>query len=161
MEALNSPSFGSTRSRMTICKCESNAYFFFFFQAEDGIRDSSVTGVQTCALPICQFTFGYDSSHNLTSITNPTTIGGVPEQTTIGYDSSHRITSLTRLTGPQPTDLATTRLAYVSSAQTQAADPDTDQTQPVGTVPHTTYTLDAQKRVPQPPDPADHTRPAR
>src|SRR5437764_9530638 len=28
-------------------------YFFFFFQAEDGIRDTSVTGVQTCALPIC------------------------------------------------------------------------------------------------------------
>src|SRR5260370_22007494 len=26
--------------------------FVFFFQAEDGIRDSSVTGVQTCALPI-------------------------------------------------------------------------------------------------------------
>src|SRR5260370_38778408 len=26
--------------------------FLFFFQAEDGIRDSSVTGVQTCALPI-------------------------------------------------------------------------------------------------------------
>jgi len=28
--------------------------FFFFFQAEDGIRDTSVTGVQTCALPICE-----------------------------------------------------------------------------------------------------------
>src|SRR5437762_5165478 len=27
---------------------------FFFFQAEDGIRDTSVTGVQTCALPIWQ-----------------------------------------------------------------------------------------------------------
>src|SRR5256885_5304977 len=27
--------------------------FFFFFQAEDGIRDYKVTGVQTCALPIC------------------------------------------------------------------------------------------------------------
>src|SRR3712207_7197951 len=26
---------------------------FFFFQAEDGIRDIGVTGVQTCALPIC------------------------------------------------------------------------------------------------------------
>src|SRR6266705_4372505 len=26
--------------------------FFFFFQAEDGIRDRTVTGVQTCALPI-------------------------------------------------------------------------------------------------------------
>src|SRR6266542_3671439 len=28
-------------------------FFFFFFQAEDGIRDATVTGVQTCALPIC------------------------------------------------------------------------------------------------------------
>src|SRR5262249_56498656 len=28
------------------------AFLFFFFQAEDGIRDWSVTGVQTCALPI-------------------------------------------------------------------------------------------------------------
>src|SRR5207245_6740816 len=27
-------------------------YVFFFFQAEDGIRDATVTGVQTCALPI-------------------------------------------------------------------------------------------------------------
>src|SRR5437763_14448388 len=27
----------------------------FFFQAEDGIRDTSVTGVQTCALPISSF----------------------------------------------------------------------------------------------------------
>src|SRR5436190_17161435 len=27
---------------------------FFFFQAEDGIRDHCVTGVQTCALPICR-----------------------------------------------------------------------------------------------------------
>src|SRR5436305_7106225 len=26
--------------------------YFFFFQAEDGIRDADVTGVQTCALPI-------------------------------------------------------------------------------------------------------------
>src|SRR3712207_4092871 len=29
-----------------------NKFFFFFFQAEDGIRDIGVTGVQTCALPI-------------------------------------------------------------------------------------------------------------
>src|SRR5437588_4284723 len=27
-------------------------FFYFFFQAEDGIRDHCVTGVQTCALPI-------------------------------------------------------------------------------------------------------------
>src|SRR3712207_6976351 len=45
-----------------IDSCESSCYkpdpryiyrlFFFFFQAEDGIRDIGVTGVQTCALPI-------------------------------------------------------------------------------------------------------------
>src|SRR5438270_9268905 len=29
-------------------------FVFFFFQAEDGIRDLTVTGVQTCALPISQ-----------------------------------------------------------------------------------------------------------
>src|SRR2546430_3515732 len=32
------------------------ALFFFFFQAEDGIRDLTVTGVQTCALPISSVT---------------------------------------------------------------------------------------------------------
>src|SRR3712207_7460757 len=31
--------------------------FFFFFQAEDGIRDIGVTGVQTCALPISSLQF--------------------------------------------------------------------------------------------------------
>src|SRR5438034_9490944 len=33
---------------------------FFFFQAEDGIRDHCVTGVQTCALPISSGTVFYD-----------------------------------------------------------------------------------------------------
>src|SRR5260370_23484883 len=33
-------------------RCIRGRLSFFFFQAEDGIRDSSVTGVQTCALPI-------------------------------------------------------------------------------------------------------------
>src|SRR2546430_8249951 len=32
--------------------------FFFFFQAEDGIRDLTETGVQTCALPICDLPAG-------------------------------------------------------------------------------------------------------
>src|SRR5256886_13028730 len=31
-----------------------HAVLFFFFQAEDGIRDLTVTGVQTCALPILE-----------------------------------------------------------------------------------------------------------
>src|SRR2546430_17053265 len=32
--------------------CSRFVVYFFFFQAEDGIRDLTVTGVQTCALPI-------------------------------------------------------------------------------------------------------------
>src|SRR2546429_6564165 len=32
--------------------------FIFFFQAEDGIRDVAVTGVQTCALPISRYLSG-------------------------------------------------------------------------------------------------------
>src|SRR5688572_31814956 len=45
-------------------------FFFFFFQAEDGIRDLTVTGVQTCALPIsraldytCQICNAMDHAH--------------------------------------------------------------------------------------------------
>src|SRR2546425_4073485 len=34
------------------CNSDVLYVFFFFFQAEDGIRDKLVTGVQTCALPI-------------------------------------------------------------------------------------------------------------
>jgi RHS repeat-associated protein len=105
-----------------------------------------------------QYIFGYDSAHDLTSITTPTTTGGVNEQTTITYDSSHRVTSLTRLIGPKSTDLATTRLSYVSSTETQVADPNTDQTQPVANVPHTTYTLDSQLRVTKVTDPAGNNQ---
>src|SRR4051794_41742884 len=37
---------------MVSCAHRKRRYLFFFFQAEDGIRDGRVTGVQTCALPI-------------------------------------------------------------------------------------------------------------
>src|SRR3712207_3180597 len=40
------------RAAHSHCSSES-ACSLFFFQAEDGIRDIGVTGVQTCALPIC------------------------------------------------------------------------------------------------------------
>src|SRR5438309_11904940 len=36
---------------------------FFFFQAEDGIRDGTVTGVQTCALPISKVSRCASSPH--------------------------------------------------------------------------------------------------
>src|SRR2546430_15674207 len=37
---------------MTLMQQRMRVCLFFFFQAEDGIRDLTVTGVQTCALPI-------------------------------------------------------------------------------------------------------------
>src|SRR5215510_16127285 len=44
---------GSSRTAATSVHASLNPYFLpFFFQAEDGIRDGHVTGVQTCALPI-------------------------------------------------------------------------------------------------------------
>src|SRR2546421_2386130 len=43
--------------------------YLFFFQAEDGIRDLIVTGVQTCALPI---------SHNRSTLVKPRIIIGIP-----------------------------------------------------------------------------------
>src|SRR5438132_941875 len=39
-------------SRLHLCDTTVCFVCFFFFQAEDGIRDHCVTGVQTCALPI-------------------------------------------------------------------------------------------------------------
>src|SRR2546426_4746482 len=39
-----------------MCSVVDFIFFFFFFQAEDGIRDYKVTGVQTCALPISKST---------------------------------------------------------------------------------------------------------
>ena len=43
------------RKRVEIFRCY--LCVFFFFQAEDGIRDYKVTGVQTCALPIYSLSF--------------------------------------------------------------------------------------------------------
>src|SRR5688572_32726682 len=42
----------SSYSAVYDCHYETKFFYYFFFQAEDGIRDLTVTGVQTCALPI-------------------------------------------------------------------------------------------------------------
>src|SRR2546430_10070273 len=48
--------YTTTRGIVRLLSSQNSGYFvcFFFFQAEDGIRDLTVTGVQTCALPICR-----------------------------------------------------------------------------------------------------------
>src|SRR5256885_2577178 len=48
---------GRERTGMRPCRAvtpRAGSVSFFFFQAEDGIRDYKVTGVQTCALPISE-----------------------------------------------------------------------------------------------------------
>src|SRR5690625_6183064 len=68
---------------------------FFFFQAEDGIRDGHVTGVQTCALPIYENVLKKTEAHYLalghhaddqvetmlmalTKVTRPEVLSGIP-----------------------------------------------------------------------------------
>src|SRR5260370_35055891 len=70
---------------------------FFFFQAEDGIRDSSVTGVQTCALPISSLELIDELQQRLNSSINsrlgplrqmgsaPNGYASTPEQARIDY----------------------------------------------------------------------------
>src|SRR5260221_5321137 len=57
--------------RITQCGCsvdEGDCRGLFFFQAEDGIRYHCVTGVQTCALPICTTNATTTRINNLISI---------------------------------------------------------------------------------------------
>src|SRR5437763_12648811 len=53
-------------------------FIFFFFQAEDGIRDTSVTGVQTCALPIKSSSPASGSRPNCSSSAGGTRCCGRP-----------------------------------------------------------------------------------
>src|SRR5207245_3580108 len=61
--------------------------FFFFFQAEDGIRDATVTGVQTCALPILHlhptFGLGSDGSRGVVGI-------HTDDRDRLAIDAAHR-----------------------------------------------------------------------
>src|SRR5215211_3326507 len=52
----------------------------FFFQAEDGIRDHCVTGVQTCALPICLPAAGGGLQHGADQISRKRSAGLCPRK---------------------------------------------------------------------------------
>jgi YD repeat-containing protein len=97
--------------------------------------------------------FGYNAAGDLTSITAP---GGA--ETTLEFDAEHRVT---RVSQPSAgTDRAVTRFIY-HSGQTLVADPNTDQSQAVADVPHTTYHLrvsDGLRLIEKVTDPAGHER---
>src|SRR2546430_13337636 len=73
----------------------STVHVVFFFQAEDGIRDLTVTGVQTCALPICSRTMVVALDTFSTSVPVPdvpveyesiATRGSTPKATAVAAD---------------------------------------------------------------------------
>src|SRR5699024_11740471 len=65
-----------------LCAAESSgccrlSVFFFFFQAEDGIRDRNVTGVQTCALPILKSSRSAAALRRHRQLLHPSTTCGI------------------------------------------------------------------------------------
>ena len=96
-------------------------------------------------------TFGYDSSSgDLVSVTNN---GGAV--TSFGYNTAHQVNKVTQVDAGGD---AVTRLTYPSASRTLVAAPDSDQSQPVATAAHTSYTLDASDRVTSVLDPDGNTR---
>src|SRR2546421_267024 len=72
-------------------------FFFFFFQAEDGIRDLIVTGVQTCALPISTIVEGAGASSAIEGRVKQ--IRAQIEDTTSEYDREKLQERLAKLGG--------------------------------------------------------------
>jgi RHS repeat-associated protein len=99
-------------------------------------------------------TLGYDGSHDLTSIKN-----GAGATTTLIYNSSRQVTAVAQSYG-SGASTATTRLSYVSSTETLVATPTTNQSEPVSSVPDTTYTINSQDLVTATKDPQGDTRTA-
>jgi RHS repeat-associated protein len=99
--------------------------------------DSSTGNLSSIVQPDgTTISFGYDSSNDLTSITN-----GDNVTTTLTYNSNHQVTAVSQPYGSGG-GTATTRLSYVSPTETQVATPNTDQSEPVASVPNITYTID-------------------
>src|SRR2546427_8886097 len=96
--------------------------FFFFFQAEDGIRDLTVTGVQTCALPISMPFLIEQGQRNLTK--------PVKLYAQLAIDSARSIDSLFKdsmmtalakdLSPPEMKDLVTARDAATNAIHSYA-----------------------------------------
>src|SRR5690625_6773733 len=109
----------------------------FFFQAEDGIRDGHVTGVQTCALPICVRLIGPNcpgiispgkSNVGITpaDITGPGRIGLVSKSGTLTYQMMYELRDIGFTTaigiGGDPV-IGTT---HIDALEAFEADPDTE-----------------------------------
>src|SRR5256885_12001942 len=66
---------------------------FFFFQAEDGIRDYKVTGVQTCALPICKAAIFFGGGNGVLYAFEALKPGMARDRKSTRLNSSHLVIS--------------------------------------------------------------------
>ncbi|MER7588850.1 RHS repeat-associated core domain-containing protein [Micromonospora sp. NPDC127501] len=115
---------------------------------------------EICSLTEDDVRFAYDSSHRITKISSGIRGSDVGSVATLTYDSAHRVTSIQRVIDEEdaPGATAVTRWAYPSATQTLIADANTNQSQPVTSVPRTTYTINSDKRVTKAVDPEGKTR---
>src|SRR5437764_530359 len=103
---------------------------FFFFQAEDGIRDTSVTGVQTCALPIYSQATAITATHTYAATGTDTARVTVTDKNG-GAGSGQLIVTVTATANRPPTAAAGGPYAGTEGAATSfdgsgSSDPDGD-----------------------------------
>src|SRR5207249_9507589 len=112
----------------------------FFFQAEDGIRDRNVTGVQTCALPISVFGAIVDEGR-IVRDGNILSGGGV----TAGIDFV--LALIAELRGPRAAEMVQLGLEYAPEPPFNSGRPDTAPAEVLEAVNARTATSRAQRRV--------------
>src|SRR5437773_6184859 len=106
------------------------SFWFFFFQAEDGIRDRDVTGVQTCALPIsiesvdrdlerAAYTLGRPEWRTALEVTLPLARNGILAGLVLAFARAlGEFGATLMLAGNIPGKTATVPLAIYSAVQT-------------------------------------------
>src|SRR6266498_5096553 len=102
-------------------------YVFFFFQAEDGIRDADVTGVQTCALPILQTLSTLPDGETMKPNYSTAEVEAHPSGKFL-YGSNRGHNSIVVFA----MDAATGKIAYVENVSTQGKTPRSFGVDPTG-----------------------------
>ncbi|MEH1169914.1 RHS repeat-associated core domain-containing protein [Micromonospora sp. CPCC 205539] len=158
---------GTAAARKVTVSYGTNGYLSKIQQTSGGLTrrveytyDGNGNLTEICYPTLRDIRFGYDSSHRITKITSGIDGSDPGAVTTVTYDSQHRVTSLTRVIDEKkdPGVGATTRWSYPSTTQTLVADANTDLSRAVADVPHTTFTINGDKRVTRTVDPAGKTR---
>ncbi|SNT49359.1 RHS repeat-associated core domain-containing protein [Asanoa hainanensis] len=158
---------GATAARTATVHYGSHGFISKIEQSSEGdyrrveyAYDGNGNLTEICSLNQNDVRFEYDSQHRITKITSAISTTDVGAVTRIGYDSGHRVVSVSRVIDEtvDPNASAVTRWAYPSATQTLIADANTNYSQPVTSVPRSTFTINADKRVTNAVDPEGKRR---